>query len=239
VAKKNKAGPGHCVHCGAYCGTRTWDHVFPVSWYPNTTPANLERWKIPACESCNREYGHLEQDLLLRAGLSLDPRTLEASGIPAKALLAMDPAQAKNEKDRCAREARRQRIFSETFVVGPEHWQAILPGFGWCPGSPPIGIPVTAKSLERLVEKVARGLTYVHAGRLVTQDYRITMEVDPRYGAFADELLKRFGRRYDQGPGVTVAHAIAYDDTGASIFSFVLWGSLQLWGAVQRRRAEK
>jgi hypothetical protein len=232
VAKKNKAGPGPCTHCLVQCAERTWDHVFPVSWYPDTTPENLERWKFPACEPCNAAYGRLEQDLLLRAGLALDSSARAASGIPGAAFRAIDPAHAKNEVDRRAREARRQRLRDETFVVGPEHLRAILPGFGPHPG-PPVGVYVAAESLERLVEKVARGLTYLHAGRLITPEYRVVMFVDPRQGAAFEQLLATFGRRYDRGPGIAVAHAIANDDSRASIFSLVLWGSLHLWGAVQ------
>lgn len=232
MAKKNKAGPGPCIHCLAHCKERTWDHVFPVSWYPDTTPDNLERWKFPSCEPCNAAYGLLEQDLLLRAGLSLDPTTIEASGITALALRAMDPAHAKNDVDQRAREARRRQILGETFLVGPEHARAILPGFGPHPG-PPIGIGVPAKSLERLVEKVARGLTYLRAQRLITPQYRITMFVDPRQGAGFEQALAQWGQRYERGPGLIVKHAIAHDDNSASIFSVTLWGALQLWGTVQ------
>ncbi len=234
MAKKHKAGPGPCVHCLAHVAERTWDHLFARSWYPDTTPENLELWKFPACQPCNRAYGELEQDLLLRVGLCLDPTTVAASGIPADVLRGMDPAAAHNEQDRRAREARRQKILNETFVVGPEHTHAIIPGFGARPNTPPIGIGIPAQSLERLVEKFARGLTYLRTGLLITPAYAIEVFVDPQQGALVDTLLTRFGKREERGPGVTVAHAFAKDDDATSIFAVVLWGVFHLWGVVRR-----
>lgn len=85
--------PGKCVHCLAEPVLRTWDHVFPKSWYPTSTPANLEKWKIPACETCNREYGTLEHDLMLKIGLCLDPDTQESAGIVEKVLRSQPTAR--------------------------------------------------------------------------------------------------------------------------------------------------
>jgi hypothetical protein len=177
----------------------------------------------------------MEQDLLLRVGLCLDPATVEASGIPASVLRAMDPLQARDENDARARQSLRRRILSETFVPEPEHMSGVLPGFGPRPGAEPIAIGLPAEYVGRLAEKVARGLTYIHANRLIGSEYRFDVFVDPRQGALFEKLLDRFGRRHDHGPGIAVEHAIAHGDEVASIFSFRLWGTLQIWGAVRRR----
>ena len=50
---------------------RTKEHVFPKSWYPESTPNDLEKWKVPSCKRCNNEYSFYEQDLLIRLGLGL------------------------------------------------------------------------------------------------------------------------------------------------------------------------
>ena len=57
---KRRPPPGKCVHCLSDPVPRTWDHVFPESWYPDTTLRNIEKWEIPACQLCNREYGKSE-----------------------------------------------------------------------------------------------------------------------------------------------------------------------------------
>lgn len=233
MAKKHKAGPGPCVHCLAEVAERTWDHVFPRAWYPDTTPENLEKWKFPACEPCNASYGALEQDLLLRVGLGLDSARVEASGIPTQVLRAMDPATAHNDKDRLAREARRRQILSETFPVGPEHHQAIIPGFGPRPNASPIGIGIPQEWLERLVEKLARGLTFLQTGRLITAACTIESFIDPEHGAICEEVLTRIGHRDERGPGITVQYAIARKDGGTSFFSVVFWATFHLWGVVR------
>lgn len=238
MARKNKPGPGPCVHCLFHVEKRTWDHLFPVSWYPDTTPENLELWKFPACEPCNAEYGRLEQDLLLRAGLCLDPAILHASGIPDKVLRSIDPEHAKDEKDRRAREARRRKILEEMFPVGEEHMQAVVPGFGPHAGAElPIGIWVPAEALKRLIEKVARGLTYLREERLIGPEYEIDIFVDPTQGAVFEPLLEKFGKREERGPGITVTYAVPHNDQTASVFSFLLWGTLRLWGIVSPHNA--
>ena len=73
--------PGKCVHCLSDKVERTWDHVFPQAWYPDTTPAHLYKWQIPACLRCNKEYGEMEDDLLFRLALCIDPEIPETSGI--------------------------------------------------------------------------------------------------------------------------------------------------------------
>jgi len=38
---------GRCIHCLEEFSSLTSDHVFPDSWYPETTPDNLEKWQMP------------------------------------------------------------------------------------------------------------------------------------------------------------------------------------------------
>src|SRR5713101_2012146 len=108
-----------CVHCLQESDERNWDHVIPTSWYPDTTPEDLERWKIPSCTKCNARYGAIENEILLRLGLCLSPGDIQAAGIAEKALRAIKPEFARSERDRRAREAKRRQIRSELFEVAP------------------------------------------------------------------------------------------------------------------------
>src|ERR1700730_5777846 len=110
--------PGPCVHCCRLFDELTWDHVFPKAWYPHDTPENLAKWKIPACLKCNREYGELEQDLLLRLGMSIGREEARASGIADKVIRSMDPSAAHDEKDRAARARRHSGLGKEMVDVG-------------------------------------------------------------------------------------------------------------------------
>jgi hypothetical protein len=109
-----RPGPGKCVHCLKDVKERNWDHVFPASWYPESTPGNLDKWQIPSCISCNSAYGRLEEDLLCRVGLCLDPYVPASQSIVKKALRSMNPAAARNQRDAKHRLNKRRQILSES-----------------------------------------------------------------------------------------------------------------------------
>jgi hypothetical protein len=50
-----------CIHCGAAVDETTKDHVFPASWYPETTPEEIQRWTAPSCGACNNRLGSIEK----------------------------------------------------------------------------------------------------------------------------------------------------------------------------------
>src|SRR5437899_2162775 len=100
-----KLGPGKCVHCLKDVEERNFDHVFPESWYPDSTPPNLEKWQIPSCIPCNRDYGKLEQDFLLKVGLCLDPFDPASASIVQKSLRSLKPAAARTARDARHRQA--------------------------------------------------------------------------------------------------------------------------------------
>ena len=95
-----RPNPRRCVHCLKNVEDLTRDHVFPKAWYPANTPQNLERWTIPSCRKCNEEYGRLEEDLLFRLGMCLDPEDAKSSGIADKVLRAIDPECATTPKEK-------------------------------------------------------------------------------------------------------------------------------------------
>ena len=99
MAKRKPPPVGKCVHCLTDNVPRNWDHVFPKSWYPDTTPHNISKWVIPSCCKCNREYGELEQDLLMRLACCVDPKAAATSGIYQKVLRSMDARYAPSQKE--------------------------------------------------------------------------------------------------------------------------------------------
>jgi 5-methylcytosine-specific restriction endonuclease McrA len=70
-----------CVHCLKPLEKKTKDHVFPSSWYPETTPANIQRWTVPSCAECNGKFGEMEKELFIRAVICVGPVKGEAAGL--------------------------------------------------------------------------------------------------------------------------------------------------------------
>ena len=122
--------PGKCVHCLRTPIKRNWDHVFPESWYPETTPQNLQKWKIPSCLRCNRELGSIENEFFVRIALCLDPNSPGFTGLSEKAVRAMNPKYASTAADRRAREALGRRVTSEMLQGEQIPDEGIFPSLG-------------------------------------------------------------------------------------------------------------
>lgn len=231
MAKSPK--PGVCVHCLKHSDERNWDHVIPASWYPDSTPADLERWKIPSCVACNSAYGKLERDLLQRLGLCLDPADARAAGITDKALRAIKPEFAKDEKDRRAREGLRRKYLSEMFQID-ETMDGFFPGFGPSDNKPSrTAIPVSRDALVRLGEKLARGITYVETGELISRDHHIqTNFVHAHDVGSVEEILRKHAVTSHRGPGLVVERAAIAEDPVTAIFRVTVWGRVKFYMSV-------
>jgi hypothetical protein len=217
--------PGPCIHCLQSSDALTWDHVIPSAWYPDSTPQDLEKWKIPSCVGCNSRYGSIENEILLRLGLCLSPEDAQAAGIAMKALRAIKPEFAKNEKDRRAREAKRQQIREEMFVVTNEH-EGFFPGFGLrdMPASR-LAVPVPQDILLAFGVKLARGLTYLETRKVIPSNYRVQVNfVHDHDLGDVNDLLKRYGKSSFRGPGVQVERAALPGDPSSSVSRVTMWG---------------
>lgn len=219
---------GRCVHCLRYFDELTWDHVFPEAWYPRTTPANLEKWKIPACRECNLLHSKSEGDLLIRIGLCVDPDDPHSAGIADKVLRAASAREGKGHKDASRREALRQKILKEAYEGDEIPYQAIYPGFGPQSGvhdEVRVAIPVRATSIRRLVEKIVRGITYIEDGKFVEKPFAVQHYVLSEESAGPlKAILDRFGRVYERGLGITVIRAVVPEDKMTAMYSIEIWG---------------
>jgi hypothetical protein len=188
------------VHCLRHGDELTWDHVFPLSWYPDTTPSNEEKWKIPACSDCNADYGRIERDLLIRVALCLDPDDPASSGIIDRAMRALRPSAASSERDRKARAAKRQAILAELMHGAEIPREATYPGMGERWNRPPeeqIAIGIPAESVHRMTEKIARGLFYIEDGKLIQPPFAIEhFAVHSDAARPIRDVINRFGKTH-------------------------------------------
>ena len=239
MTKRKRPPVGKCVHCLRDNVTRTWDHVFPKSWYPDTTPSNLAKWKIPSCDKCNAEYGELEQDLLMRLACCVDPNAAASSGIYSKVLTSVDARYATNPKEARIRIARRKKLQAELLYGDQIPQEGIYPGLGerWNRSKDEqVAILIPASSFHRLTEKIVRGIFFIEGGQYIEPPYFIDFyAVDDMGAAQIKELLYRFGTEYARVPGILINRAITPEDGVSAIILIEVWNSFKMYASVISR----
>jgi hypothetical protein len=215
---------------------RDSDHVFPESWYPDSTPLDLEKWQIPSCIPCNSEYGKLEQDFLIKVGLCLDPHDPASASIVQKALRSVKPTAARNPRDAKHRLGKGRRILAEALEGDqiPDH--GVFPGLGdrWAetPGER-TAIRIPAHSFERITEKIVRGIFFVEDGIFIEPPYTIDFHALPEDGIGPwREALDRWAKVYSREPGIIVRRAVAHEDGISSLFEITFWKQFKTYATV-------
>ncbi|MBL1141335.1 MAG: hypothetical protein HND53_04805 [Proteobacteria bacterium] len=235
-----KLGHGKCVHCLEYVKVRNYDHVLPVSWYPDTTPNNLEKWKVPSCIKCNREYGRLEEDLLVKLSFCVDPNIDGSSGIYEKALRSINPKYGKNNKDKKARQNKQNRILQDMHYFEELPKDGIFPGFErnhiiGLDGNLPPAIQLPARDLKRLTKKIVKGISFVSNELYIDDVYDIEMHVLNDLGAqpFID-IINKHGEVLDKGPGIIIRRAISHEDPICGVYAIEIWEQFKIYASVTR-----
>ena len=178
MARRPKSG--QCVYCLKHSEKRTWDNVLPLSGSPDSTPADLKKWKVPVCQECNRKLGLVEENLLVKLGLCLDPTRIASLGISHKALRAVSPQYAKDAKDRKARELKRIKLLKEMVHSDRLPEKGLFPNFGPISGVIYHGyhaVLIPEEQLHQYAEKLVRGMTYVLDEKLLDEKYQIELQV--------------------------------------------------------------
>lgn len=230
-----KFGPGKCVHCLKDVEERNSDHVFPESWYPDSTPPNLEKWQIPSCIPCNRDYGKLEQDFLLKVGLCLDPFDAASASIVQKSLRSLRPAAARNARDARHRQANRDETLAEALQGDQIPAHGVFPGLGdrWDIPGQRMAVLIPKESFERITEKIVRGIYFIGDGLFIEPPYAIDFFALPEDGDPTwKDALDRFGSVFAREPGVLVRRAVAHDDRLCSLFEITFWKQFKTYASV-------
>jgi hypothetical protein len=236
MAKAKKLGPGKCVHCLKRVEERNSDHVFPASWYPDSTPPNLEKWQIPSCIPCNADYGNLENDFLIKVGLCLDPFDQASKSVVERALRFLKPAAGRNARDAQHRLNKGRKILAEALQGDqiPDH--GIFPGLGnrWTDlNREPVAVLVPAESFTRITEKIVRGFFYIEEQKFIepphTIDFFALAEKD---GLFWEQVLDKFGTVYAREPGLIVRRAAAPEDGTRALFAITFWQQFKTYASV-------
>jgi hypothetical protein len=154
-----------CVYCRAAESVEK-EHVFPRSWYPESTPSNVQRLTVPACRSCNERFKRAEEDFAQAVVMGLDSTRPEAAGVYERLSGSWKPSRAMPGRDFRHRVSRRQSILRNAV------WSDPLPGATTMLVRTPSGLVVRAAPTSPLdqgvvnlvVEKLVRGLCYQETG---------------------------------------------------------------------------
>jgi hypothetical protein len=230
--------PGKCVHCLKDPVERNWDHVFPESWYPESSPKDQYKWQIPSCIPCNTALGKIEDKFLRLVALCLEPDDPASRSIVQKALRAHRPSAGRNERDRGARAALRQRTLNEALEGTAIPEEGIFPGLGerWDrPQKDQVAMLIPADSFRRLTEKIVRGIFYVVDGKFIEPPFVIEFfALDPSVGKSIREVIDKFGTTYAREPGIVVRRAVAPEDGTSSFFEIEFWRQFKTYASVTR-----
>jgi hypothetical protein len=236
---KRPKSDGRCIHCREALVKKTKDHVFPSSWYPDSTPLKLQRWTVPSCERCNCEFGSLEKELFVRLALCIDPRKAAAAGISKRAIRSLGIGVAGiSDEERRHRQSLKEKVFARAKPVSSSKDLAhVLPGLGPHPEASPaqqLQISIPEKMLAAVAKKIVRGCEYWLAnGRIIEPPYEIDlMYVRPEnLPVGAAQLVAVFGRTH-LGPGLRIRRGGAHDDSGTAMFEIMVWDSLPIYAAI-------
>ena len=218
---------GRCVHCLRFTDDITDDHVFPYSWYPESTPATVQRWTVPCCRPCNKNLGAMESDLLVRMALCLDPKSEAAKGLSQKALrsLGIDAGELA-PKEREHRENRRLKLKAEFIPASAgEQMPGAIPGLAEKPGPAEHVVPIPWAGLSIIAEKIARGCEYkIRGEKFVEPPHAVRTRVSKPDIVEPQFLSHR--TIIDFGPGCQVIRIFATEDENVVQYRIQIWDTL-------------
>jgi hypothetical protein len=231
-----------CIYCLEYHEELTRDHIFPKSWYPDSTPEEIERWTVPACSKCNKKLGIAEEKIFNRLVICLDENELGASGLNERVIKWLSkPLQEEINK---REEGRRVKFLMDTIKdFSPDLYEKrdgrVLKGM-----TPKEGvrsrrmIRIPNNELTKVTEKMVRGLEYKVRERLIDLDRKVDI-ITPKENKEDDKLIKKWNKlikkdegRVDCGPGFAVRYRSNPIDDNWVIYHIKLMGHYDVWGFV-------
>jgi hypothetical protein len=238
-----RPSPGKCVHCLKDFEALTWDHVLPESWYPEGT-IEKEKWQVPSCKPCNNRLGKIEENLLIKLGLCLDPRDLKSLGIPDRVLRSLNPSFGRNDRDRKHRLAKREKVIREVKIFQGLPQEGIFPNFGPLPDQEYQEYPAVMleeDEINQFSEKIVRGIAYISDNLFIDESYEIKPYVlDEQKAVELKKLVESTAVIFDRRPGLVVKRSLVEKDKVAGIYLIEIWERFRMYTIVAPKNlAEK
>jgi hypothetical protein len=232
---KRPKSDGRRIHCGAVLATATRDHVFPHSWYPDSTPPNIQRWTAPSCAKCNHKFGAMEEMLFVRFAMCVDPRKQAASGVWNKARRALGiGVNDLSESEKRIRKALRDEILGKVKAYDRDAEPHVIPGFGphaGFPMAPQIQVEIPGAAVHEVAKKILRGCeSWLGKGRIIDPPYELEVYMVTEAPVAILRHL-RSGPDY-LGPGCRIRRAVPVDDPMSAVYEILIWDSWKLFFSI-------
>lgn len=216
----------------AYCRDRdgeTRDHVFPRSWYPTTTPMNLEKWQVPACSSCNNSKATLEGVVRTWLSASVDSESEGAKGVWESSMRAIDPATGKSKRDSHAKSKARKEF--KDVLVKPSKMKistsdSLINVAG--KDAADLGIAADMKKVDKLMQLFALGCFRYLRDRPLNPESKIDI-----YYSHTPEQINYFEQQVEKaetsrsiGPGFEISMTSAFAELLYPSLLIRIWGKI-------------
>ncbi len=226
----------HCVYCLNYFEELTKDHIFPKSWYPDSTPKDIEKWVAPACFECNNRLGKIEEELYKKIAVCVGFENIAASGISEDVIRKLIPLSTEKGISRMRKGADLEKIIKDS-IHTEDVPKGLMRNFGpTVPGKSMVLRVSVSKLLDPFANKLVRGLEFKLKNKLIKDDRKIKT-IHPVVRNIINSELEKLnaflrvnGIKVNRGPGFTVHHA--EDIYGSTLYHVVIWGKFEIWIAV-------
>lgn len=233
-ARRISATPPREVMLCAYCGDREGDereHVFPKSWYPESTPESVQRLIVPGCHDCNQRWSKIEEEFRTEFLMVISPLKNEAQGLHDKFTRSINPTFASDDTGRKMRAGKAKKILRTM------KWVPAVPGAPQATVRTPSGLFVRAspvRSIEQRVlngaaEKLIRGLQYAKTNQVLGPIKVDSMLIRPWHGEDPD-WVPVLQHLWTIPPDTTLAPGLEYRhhrQPGLDVWDFLVWGQVR------------
>jgi Protein of unknown function (DUF2934) len=243
-AMKPPKNEGRCIHCRETPSKLTKDHVFPASWYPESTRKEVQRWTAPSCLPCNGKFGAIEKELLEFFAVCIDPSKPAAKGLYARVRRSMGiGVEGIDDGEKTVREALRRKFLKKAEPYSPEAEKHTLPGVGRHVGFPDSmqwQTFVEEEKIHQVAKKIVRGCEYwLGNGRIVDPPHEIEVIFARETTPFVAAVMARFAVvTRDLEPGLAIRRAVAQDDALSSLYELRLWDTTTVYATILPRDSD-
>jgi hypothetical protein len=175
-------------------------------------------------------YSRIEEELLVKFGLSVDPQNPRGAGISFKAIRALREEFGKNQKDALHRKNKMEKLLRESTISKNISNKGIYPGFEYRgkDEDEKMELLIEKKKLSKFIEKIVRGITYLEDEKYIEGPYHIDFHAY-NFEALRDILENIYPgpwEVFERPPGMAVLRATAQEDRMSGIYLIDIWGQL-------------